>query len=353
MKNVVIDGITYQAQEIMLSFSCVDLKNLDIISKSDPQLFVFDAKHPRSEIGRTEVVKDSLNPHFSKSIIITYIFEIQQHIEIEVRDIDIGEKYEILGNAKLTLSSFLGGWKNPFHVKLHDSAGNQLKKSEVIINYSQVPVDLSLWQFQSQVENIIPPGGFLQMLLCGANFEEYYLKFYLDFTNQDHPNGITNECVAIHTTETISSSSNSPMKTFEIDSFKLNRSNDNLKIFVDLMEKRAISEDKIIATTHFNSTDLIDSKKYFWYFMKDGKKCGVLSFPKWNNRPKFGILNFIEMGVKISPILGVDFTGSNGDPSIPNSLHYYGNAPNQYQQSIISTLKIVLDYADSDQVLSG
>ena len=40
-------------------------------------------------------------------------------------------------------------------------------------------------------------------------------------------------------------------------------------------------------------------------------------------------------GMQIGLIVAVDFTGSNGHPDDPTSLHYRkGQTPNQYQQAI-------------------
>lgn len=48
-------------------------------------------------------------------------------------------------------------------------------------------------------------------------------------------------------------------------------------------------------------------------------------------------------------IIAIDFTGSNGSPSQPTSLHYMDpNKPNQYQMAIQSIGQIILNY-DSDK----
>lgn len=48
-------------------------------------------------------------------------------------------------------------------------------------------------------------------------------------------------------------------------------------------------------------------------------------------------------------MVAIDFTGSNGHPQNPTSLHYMNpNAPNQYQQAIQSIATILMNY-DSDK----
>lgn len=48
-------------------------------------------------------------------------------------------------------------------------------------------------------------------------------------------------------------------------------------------------------------------------------------------------------------IIAIDFTGSNGNPTSPNSLHFMDPVkPNQYQTAILAISQILLNY-DSDK----
>lgn len=50
-------------------------------------------------------------------------------------------------------------------------------------------------------------------------------------------------------------------------------------------------------------------------------------------------------------IVAIDFTGSNGSPTAPTSLHYLnGNNLNQYQQALRAIGDILLNY-DSDKII--
>lgn len=77
MKEIIIEGKKFQSEEILLHISCENLPNMDYLSKTDAQavLFNIQANNIRKEMGRTEVVKDDLNPTFDKSLTINYIFE--------------------------------------------------------------------------------------------------------------------------------------------------------------------------------------------------------------------------------------------------------------------------------------
>ena len=62
-------------------------------------------------------------------------------------------------------------------------------------------------------------------------------------------------------------------------------------------------------------------------------------------------LEFIQGGMQLNFTVAIDFTGSNGPPSDPRSLHYKdpSGAPNQYVTAIQAVGDIIQDY-DSDKM---
>jgi hypothetical protein len=64
-------------------------------------------------------------------------------------------------------------------------------------------------------------------------------------------------------------------------------------------------------------------------------------------RPTF--VDYLKGGLQLNMMVAIDFTGSNGHPKYPNSLHYMNpNAPNQYQLAIHAIAGILMNY-DSDK----
>ena len=66
-------------------------------------------------------------------------------------------------------------------------------------------------------------------------------------------------------------------------------------------------------------------------------------------------LDYINAGMNINLTIGVDFTGSNGDPQYPESLHYIGDkTKNQYLNAITEVGKILLNFdTDGDVPIFG
>jgi len=75
-----------------------------------------------------------------------------------------------------------------------------------------------------------------------------------------------------------------------------------------------------------------------------GKIIGIQS--RYSKQYKF--LDYIRGGTQVSLVVGVDFTGSNGDPKSNNSLHCINKFPNLYEQAIESCCTTVA-YYDYDQ----
>jgi hypothetical protein len=65
------------------------------------------------------------------------------------------------------------------------------------------------------------------------------------------------------------------------------------------------------------------------------KKAGTLILQSFSVFQKPTFVDYIRGGLQLNMIVAIDFTGSNGHPKYPNSLHYMNpTAPNQYQVAI-------------------
>jgi len=70
------------------------------------------------------------------------------------------------------------------------------------------------------------------------------------------------------------------------------------------------------------------------------------SFRKFN-KPTF--IDYLKGGLELNMVIAIDFTGSNGTPTQPTSLHYMDKQQlNQYQMAISAVGQILQNY-DSDK----
>lgn len=101
--------------------SCRNLKNLDVLSKSDPQIEVYTKDRTIVNwalIGRTEVVNNNLNPDFSTFVECDYYFEREQQIKFIVYDIDSKVEKELIGTVETTIGKIIGSVKQTFLIDI-------------------------------------------------------------------------------------------------------------------------------------------------------------------------------------------------------------------------------------------
>ena len=81
------------------------------------------------------------------------------------------------------------------------------------------------------------------------------------------------------------------------------------------------------------------------------KNSGVIHLVHMEMYKAYSFLDYIRGGTEIAATMSIDFTGSNGNPRDPNSLHFiqYGGQLNQYETAIKSVGEIIEDY-DSDKL---
>jgi C2 domain len=74
-------GVPEQTQlsmQVQLYISCRKLKDLDVFSKSDPQVRIYEFIPQLNNwrmIAKTETISNNLNPDFKASIVLGYAFE--------------------------------------------------------------------------------------------------------------------------------------------------------------------------------------------------------------------------------------------------------------------------------------
>jgi copine 1/2/3 len=92
-----------------LSFECKNLANKDVLSKSDPQVCVEmeTAQKSFKFIGKTEKVKDDLNPKFTQTVQLDYFFERVQRLRLTVWDIDANDK-DAIGSIECNVGDIMG-----------------------------------------------------------------------------------------------------------------------------------------------------------------------------------------------------------------------------------------------------
>ncbi|PSN50087.1 Copine-8 [Blattella germanica] len=76
---------------------------------------------------------------------------------------------------------------------------------------------------------------------------------------------------------------------------------------------------------------------------------GLITLSSIEVRQIYSFMDYMKGGTQLHCSIAIDFTGSNGNPTQPNSLHFISNVPNAYEQAIQAVGGIIQDY-DTDKL---
>ena len=103
--------------------------------------------------------------------------------------------------------------------------------------------------------------------------------------------------------------------------------------------------------------DIILRNQKQWQFTNpaNNKPQGTLYLKNHKVELNYSFVEYLQGGMDISLVCCIDFTGSNGVPSSPSSLHYINprnayDSLNDYQRAILSVGEILLNY-DADKLV--
>ncbi|OMJ84958.1 hypothetical protein SteCoe_13867 [Stentor coeruleus] len=327
--------------KVQLFISCRKLKDVETFSKSDPFVEVFE-RHSNNQwikIGQTEVIWDNLNPDFIKNFILDYYFEEQKYLLFKVFDANIENGREVkglqIGEVECTLAEIVGAKGQQIIKTLHllgerRSTGNIILRVEEAssINNDEVSITFSAKNLEDQSCCFKPMFYLSRVMESGGNQRVYCSEY--------------------------SKGTNLTWKTLKKSMQDLCNGDAIRPILFELYDNYSSDDNIFLGSFEFSLQKIIE----------EGKKIFEIERPKGNNsRKSFGqvvvsniqvtkiysFLDYISGGCQINLLIAVDFTGSNGHPNSPSSLHYINPAgQNQYQSALHAVSDILLNY-DSDK----
>lgn len=152
------------SSKIELSVSCIDLENKHNMSKSDPVCVLYE-RHKKltwtgvglkwtewTEVGRTEVIKNSLNPNWQAKFVLSSIclrrvmfFRI---LKFEIYDSDKNsphlKSHDTLGHIEVSLDTIISSSGQQYTSVLRNSKGGKITIMAEEINTSNQRVTLQL-----------------------------------------------------------------------------------------------------------------------------------------------------------------------------------------------------------------
>jgi len=329
---------------VELSVKCTDLADKDILSKSDPICVMFMQRNNQwFEVGRTEMIKDNLNPAWEKKFVVDYSFEERQAVKFEVYDFDSDSKnlnhHDFLGRCETTMGSIVSSGTfvsllkdiSKSGSKIHISA-EELKTSKEFITFKFRAEKLDKKDFFGKSD----PFYVISRSAHGAQWT--VVKRSEIIMKNLNPNWAP---FSISARELCNSDHERPLK-IDIYDWDSDGTHDYIGSFVTSLSKLESSAIEQTGIPVIN-----DEKKRKKSSYKNSGTFFVESC-KIETQPSF--IEYLQGGVTMNFSVAVDFTASNGDPRRPGSLHFIGNGQmdNQYTTAIKSVGEIIQDY-DTDK----
>ena len=337
------------SSQIEISVRCSNLADRDLTSKSDPTCILLVPKSAQkndwAEYGRTEKILDSLDPHWQTKFVIDYRFEERQMLRFAIYDIDSDRlsklsDHDSLGHLDCSLGEVVAAQSKGFSKKLSKGSGMiHLQAEELSPNRETVILEFSARKLDNK-DFFGKSDPFLEISRANEN----------------------NQFSVVHRTEVVDNDLNPTWKPFVKEVRALCNGDYNRTLKVDVYDMDNDGSHDLIGTFQTNLQrlakgpgpenlyEVINEKKR----QKKGSKytnSGTVQLKSIRIESNPTFLDFIQSGLQVNFTVAIDFTGSNGNPKSPQSLHYQdpSGRPNQYVTAINSVGGIVQDY-DSDKM---
>uniref|UniRef100_A0A668AT07 Copine-3 n=1 Tax=Myripristis murdjan TaxID=586833 RepID=A0A668AT07_9TELE len=342
-------GATHLATKVELTISCENLMDMDVFSKSDPlcALYINTSGSQWYEFGRTEMILNCLNPKFAKKFVLEYYFEMVQKLKFSVYDIDnntydLGDD-DFLGEMECTLGQIVSSRQitRPLLLKnnRHAGRGTITVSAEEITDNRVACFEVSARRLDKKV---------LEFLWWSDPFLEFFKQTETGWQ-------------LAHRTEVVNNNLNPVWKPFRIPLRSLCGGEVERPIKIDCYDYRYSGSHDLIGSLRTSLSDMqqgthispvefecINPKKLA---RKRGyKNSGVICIRHCQVLTEYTFLDYIMGGCQLNFTIAIDFTGSNGDPSSPRSLHYINpDGYNEYLAAIWAVGAVIQDY-DSNKM---
>eukprot|EP00186_Timspurckia_oligopyrenoides_P003444 CAMPEP_0182442586 /NCGR_PEP_ID=MMETSP1172-20130603/1499_1 /TAXON_ID=708627 /ORGANISM="Timspurckia oligopyrenoides, Strain CCMP3278" /LENGTH=647 /DNA_ID=CAMNT_0024637531 /DNA_START=94 /DNA_END=2037 /DNA_ORIENTATION=+ len=339
------------SSRIMLSFRCHNLPNMDAFSKSDPFLVI---KLDGIEIGRTEVIADNLNPEFVSTVDLTYKFEEVQKLTVLAYDADTVfnnanakaldlSKQDFLGSSECELASIItaSGGQKKLPLVL-----NSRKKSRAAVTVisQEIPEQNKLVNLQIQVQD-------LPRMKASAP----YFKI-----SRLHETSAGSTSILAYKSEVKPKIKNPLFNAAEMSLRKLSGGDTSSPLRIEFFNWVRGGKHSYIGEIHASIAELESACELRNLFpivdkkskakKSTSKPIGFVSVAKCSIREKPSFFAYIAGGCEMAFTVAIDFTASNGDPSVSSSLHYLsGNQRGSPYSQAIDAIGHVLQHYDTDK----
>ncbi|KAF8038952.1 hypothetical protein BT93_B1491 [Corymbia citriodora subsp. variegata] len=305
------------------------------------------------ELGRTEVILNSLDPAWIEKISLAYHFETVQHLVFHVYDVDTKfhnvpvktlklKDQEFLGEASCVLSEItkqsqsltMSLHNKNLQVGLRDLGTLTVRAEESVASRTAVEIIFRCSQLENKdmfsksdpflrISRVVESGGSLPICkteVINNNLNPSWMPLCLSMQQLgSKENPLVIECFDFDT------SGNHALMG------KLQKSVADL----EKLHKERNGANFTLPASHHGHEKVLKSQLFVDQFCE---------------KQQYSFLDYISSGFELTFMVAVDFTASNGNPRNPDSLHYIDPSGryNSYQQAIMEVGEVIQFY-DSDR----
>ena len=322
---------------IEIHLAAKNIIKLDVGSESDPMCILFIQKNGKwLEYSRTEVVWDNANPIFVKTFKIDYIFEEQLNLRFSVYHCKNPspkiEDQALVGYHDTTLQLIASNLHQNLEIELQNDQEKNfrgkliLSAEQMILSSHFVEITPKIFDFNLVRSIKYPFLVFSRPSEGGTDFRVYR-------------------------TEVLKNYKTGLFQTFVISKYSFCGGDDQTPISISLFNFVSGKTEELIGNITLNLYSLIDTlNQPLELKNQNSQTIGKLMFIRFLQYQRPTFLDYLNSGIQLNLITAIDFTGSNGAPSSPSSLHYNNsNILNQYQQCIKAVGEVICPY-DNDQL---
>ncbi|GAB1285854.1 Copine-1 [Apodemus speciosus] len=320
---------------VQLSISCDHLIDKDIGSKSDPLCVLLQ------DLCRTERVRNCSSPAFSKTLQIEYHFETVQKLRFGIYDIDnttpeLGDD-DFLGGAECSLGQIVSSQTLTLPLMLRP--GKPAGRGTITVSAQELK-DSRVVTMEVEARNL--------------DKKDFLGKSdpFLEFFRQGD-----GKWQLAYRTEVVKNNLNPTWKRFSVSLQHFCGGDLSTPIQVRCSDYDSDGSHDLIGTFHTTLAQLQATPAEFECVhpekqqkKKSYRNSGTVCVKTCRVETEYSFLDYVMGGCQINFTVGVDFTGSNGDPSSPDSLHYLSpTGVNEYLTALWSVGSVVQDY-DTDKL---
>ncbi|XP_062144806.1 protein BONZAI 3-like isoform X4 [Alnus glutinosa] len=314
--------------QVQLSLSASNLIDRDFTSKSDPMAVVYAKKidGKLEELGRTEVVLNSLHPEWIEKVTVAFQFEIVQPLVFHVYDVDTTyhnipvktlnlKDQDFLGEATCVLSEIVTKQSRRLTLNLHNKNGKRGLR-----NFGALTI---------HAEETVASRSAVEMIFRCSHLDNKDLFSKSDPFLKISRIVESGDLIPICKTEVVNNNLNPTWKPLcmsmnqfgskdnplIIECFDFNSSGNH--VLIGKLQKSVADLEKLHKERSGANLTLPSSHYGHEKVLK-----GQLFVDQFCQKEQYSFLDYISSGFELNFMVAVDFTASNGNPRNPDSLHY-------------------------------